>query len=49
MDMPPEEVTSNYSAGVILVAMSVILEVTAEVPFILAELQLWVKTKVNII
>lgn len=48
MERPPESVTGNYSAGVMLMLMSVVIEVAAEVPFVLAELQLWSKTKVVI-
>ncbi|XP_068202157.1 man(5)GlcNAc(2)-PP-dolichol translocation protein RFT1 isoform X2 [Palaemon carinicauda] len=48
MELPPESVTSHYSAGVVLILTSVVTEVAAEVPFVLAELQLWTKTKVVI-
>ncbi|XP_042893125.1 protein RFT1 homolog [Penaeus japonicus] len=48
MEQPPETVTRNYSAGVTFMALSVVVEVLAEVPFVLAELQLWSKTKVVI-
>lgn len=48
MERPPEAVTTDYDAGVVFMALSVFLEVAAEVPFVLAELQLWSKTKVMI-
>ncbi|XP_069167781.1 man(5)GlcNAc(2)-PP-dolichol translocation protein RFT1 isoform X2 [Procambarus clarkii] len=48
MERPPDTVTTNYNAGVVFMALSVIVEVAAEVPFVLAELQLWSKTKVVI-
>nr|XP_045626349.1 protein RFT1 homolog isoform X1 [Procambarus clarkii]XP_045626350.1 protein RFT1 homolog isoform X1 [Procambarus clarkii] len=48
MERPPDTVTTNYNAGVVFMASSVIVEVAAEVPFVLAELQLWSKTKVVI-
>ncbi|XP_064109096.1 protein RFT1 homolog [Macrobrachium nipponense] len=48
MEQPPESVTRHYSYGVLLILTSVVTEVTAEVPFVLAELQLWSKTKVVI-
>ena len=46
MKQPPDSVTTHYSSGVFLIITSVIIEVAAEVPFVLAELQLWSKTKV---
>lgn len=48
MEQPPETITRNYSTGVTFMALSVVVEVLAEVPFVLAELQLWNKTKVVI-
>ncbi|XP_066955002.1 man(5)GlcNAc(2)-PP-dolichol translocation protein RFT1 isoform X2 [Macrobrachium rosenbergii] len=48
MEQPPESVTRHYSYGVLLILTSVVTEVIAEVPFVLAELQLWSKTKVVI-
>lgn len=47
MERPPEAVTTNYDAGVMFMVISVVFEVAAEVPFVLAELQLWSKTKVG--
>ncbi|KAK7066633.1 Oligosaccharide translocation protein rft1 [Halocaridina rubra] len=48
MELPPQNVTKYYGAGVVLMILSVVTEVVAEVPFVLAELQLWSKTKVII-
>ncbi|XP_042217702.1 protein RFT1 homolog isoform X2 [Homarus americanus] len=48
MKRPPDAVTTDYDAGVIFMVMSIVVEVAAEVPFVLAELQLWNKTKVVI-
>lgn len=48
MERPPEAVTTNYNAGVMFMMFSIVVEVAAEVPFVLAELQLWNKTKVVI-
>lgn len=46
MTLPPPEVTVKYNASVCLILASVGLEVATDVPYILAELQLWSKTKV---
>ncbi|KAK3864782.1 hypothetical protein Pcinc_029562 [Petrolisthes cinctipes] len=48
MTSPPQAVTVKYSASVCLILASVGLEVATDVPYILAELQLWSKTKVVI-
>lgn len=48
MDQPNENVTVHYRNGVFAMVLCVIIEVATEVPFVLAELQLWTKTKVII-
>lgn len=48
MTRPPQEVAPHYEAAVLCIVASILVEVAAEVPFILAELQLWTKTRVAI-
>lgn len=48
MDTPHENITVDYRSGVFAMVLCVIIEVATEVPFVLAELQLWTKTKVII-
>ncbi|KAA0185871.1 hypothetical protein HAZT_HAZT002318 [Hyalella azteca] len=51
MDPPPQEVLaepSHYPACLVIILLSCAVELFAEVPFILAELQLWTKTRVMI-
>ncbi|XP_076062620.1 man(5)GlcNAc(2)-PP-dolichol translocation protein RFT1 isoform X2 [Oratosquilla oratoria] len=48
MEPPPESVTIDYHCGVTLMVFCIIVEVMAEAPLILAELQFWIKTKVVI-
>lgn len=47
MARPPLAVAPHYEAAVVCVAASIVVEVAAEVPFVLAELQLWNKTRVR--
>ena len=49
MEFPPTDVTEDYHYGVLLLSFSIVVEVFAEVPFVLTELHLWAKTKVNVI
>lgn len=48
MARPPLAIAPHYEAAVVCVATSIVVEVAAEVPFVLAELQLWTKTRVAI-
>ncbi|MPC32798.1 Protein RFT1 [Portunus trituberculatus] len=48
MAQPPLAIAPHYETAVVCVAASIVVEVAAEVPFVLAELQLWNKTRVSI-
>ncbi|XP_063863644.1 protein RFT1 homolog [Scylla paramamosain] len=48
MAHPPLAIAPHYEVAVVCVAASIVVEVAAEVPFVLAELQLWTKTRVAI-
>ncbi|XP_050687419.1 protein RFT1 homolog isoform X1 [Eriocheir sinensis] len=45
---PPHAVAPYYETTVLFIVSSIVVEVAAEVPYILGELQMWTKTRVTI-
>lgn len=47
MIRPPQWVAPYYETTVLCMMSSILVEVAAEVPFVLGELQMWTKTRVR--
>lgn len=47
MVRPPQTVAPYYETTVLCMVSSIVVEVAAEVPFVLGELQMWTKTRVR--